>query len=187
MTLQSAYSRIEFIEQYSSEILENIYDGSHVLLDTYSNFEIGRAKLNETHCKYDAKDFRQSSDTVVHSSTAWLLNKKSPFKETIIDNLMWMQATGLTRKYYNQEEGLFTKTKMNQSCRKVSSPKDLKQTSCGEPGSVHVSIRFKHFRKLFIFYLSGNSLAFIVFLIEKLYKIMPSTSKVYYICTNLNL
>ena len=180
-------SRIEFIEQYSPEILENIYDGSHVILDTYSNFEIGRAKLNETHCKYDAKDFRQSSDTVVHSSTAWLLNKKSPFKETIMDNLMWMQATGLTNKHYNEEAGLFTKTKMDQFCNKVPSLIDLKKTSCRETGSVHVSIRIKHFRKLFHFYISGNILAFIVFLFEKLYKIMPSISKVSYTCSKWKL
>ena len=186
MTLQSLYtqpSRIEFIEQYSPEILENIYDGSHVILDTHSNFEIGRAKLNETHCKYDSKDFRHSSDTVVHSSTAWLLNKKSPFKEIIMDNLMWMQATGLTNKHYNEEAGLFTKTKMDQSCNKVASLKDLEKTSCGEPGSVHVSIRLKHFRKLFHFYISGNILAFIVFLFEKLHKIMPSIAKVSYTCS----
>ena len=121
---------------------------------------------------------------MVHSSTAWLLNKKSPFKEIIMDNLMWMQATGLTKKYYKEEEGLFTKTKMDQSCNRVPSIIDLKKTPCREPGSVHVSIRLKHFRKLFHFYISGNILAFIVFLFEKIYKIMPSISKFSYTCSN---
>ena len=91
-----------------------------------------------------------------------------------------MQATGLTNKYYKEEEGLFTKTKMDQSCNKLPSLIDLKKTSCGETGSVHVSIRIKHFRKLFHFYISGNILAFIVFLFEKLYKIMPFISKMLY-------
>ena len=98
--------RIEFIEEYTPEILENIYDGSHVILDTFSNFNLKKAKLNKTHCKYDSKDFRKSSETVAHSSLVWLLNKKSPFQEIINQNLLWMLATGLNSKYYNNQEGM---------------------------------------------------------------------------------
>ena len=100
---------------------------------------------------------------------------------------MWMQATGLTNKHYNEEAGLFTKTKMDQSCNRVPSIIDLKKTPCKEPGSVHVSIRLKHFRKLFHFYISGNILAFIVFFFEKIYNIMPSISKFSYTCSNWKL
>ena len=95
-----------------------------------------------------------------------------------MDNLMWMQATGLTTKHYNEEAGLFTNTKMDQFCNKVPSLIDLKKNSCGKPGSVHVSIRFKHFRKLFHFYISGNILAFIIFLFEKLYNLYMLKMKI---------
>ena len=88
-------SRIELIETYTPEVLQNIFDGSHVILDSRSNFDIYRASLNETHCKYNFEDFRQSRDIVISQNTNWILNKNSPFKETININLMWMHATGL--------------------------------------------------------------------------------------------
>ena len=100
-------TRNSFVQDFIDDIksLKMMRSAGSVILDTFSNFNLKKAKLNETHCKYDSKDFRKSSETVAHSSLVWLLNKKSPFQEIINQNLLWMLATGLKSKYYNNHEG----------------------------------------------------------------------------------
>ena len=161
------YRRIEFFDQYTPEIIENIYQGSHILLDSMSNFNVGRAKLKDIHCKYDFDDFRPSHNTVISQSNSWLLNKKSPFKEIINLNLMWMQATGLINKHYTEEKGFFSSLKMDRSCHPLPSPTDLEKSTCGPQfNQVHVPIGLKHFKKLFFAYICGNICALAAFLIE---------------------
>ena len=136
-----------------------------------SNFNIYRAALNETHCKYDFKDFRESKDIVVSQSSNWLLNKNSPFKDVINSNLMWMHATGLGRygKYYIEEkQGFFSPRKMKLPCEKVASTVDLLKSTCNKSDGdmIHIPIGLKHLSKLFLFYLSGNTLAALTFMLE---------------------
>ena len=75
------FRRIEKIEQYTSEVFENIYYGTHVILDIQANFASGLAQVNDEHCKYDSKDFWLSKYTVLSQSRAWLVNKNSSYKE----------------------------------------------------------------------------------------------------------
>ena len=136
-----------------------------------SNFNNYRAALNETHCKYDYKDFRESKDIVVSQSSSWLLNKNSPFKDVINSNLMWMHATGLGTygKYYVEEkQGFFAPRNMEMSCEKVASTLDLAKSTCNKSygDKIHIPIGLKHLSKLFLFYLSGNALAGLTFMYE---------------------
>ena len=75
------FRRIEKIEQYTAEVFENIYYGTHVILDIHPNFASGLAQVNDEHCKYDSKDFWLSKYTVLSQSRAWLINKNSSYKE----------------------------------------------------------------------------------------------------------
>ena len=75
------FRRIEKIEQYTSEVFENIYYGTHVILDIHANFASGLAQANDEHCKYDSKDFWHSKYTVLSQSRAWLVSKNSSYEE----------------------------------------------------------------------------------------------------------
>ena len=72
------FRRIEKIEQYTAEVIKNIYDGTHVMLDIYPNFALGLAELND--CKYRSKDFWHSQDIIASQSRVWLVNKNSTYK-----------------------------------------------------------------------------------------------------------
>ena len=72
--------RIDKIEKYTSEVLENIYDETHVILDIHANFANGLAKVNDENCKYDSKDFWLSNYIVLSQSRVWLVNKNSSYK-----------------------------------------------------------------------------------------------------------
>ena len=81
-----------------------------------------------------------------------------------------MHATGLINAHYdyqdfNNKKGFFTSIKMNQSCERKTSTRDLKKL-CSSPKTYHVPIGLKHLSKLFSFYFLGNTLALLSFIIE---------------------
>lgn len=137
----------------------------------FSNMKIGLDSYNNLSCSgIDVSNFRASNEPIAVQPKSWLLNKQSPFKELINQQLMWLHATGLSGQSrpssFQGNQGFLSSQTMDQPCLKSAVSSSKSKLNCTEnqdyskgPKAISIS----HLYKLFYCYLAGNFLAFIIF------------------------
>ena len=169
-------NRIEFPvpEDFSeSVILDNLRDGSHVLIDDPQNLFHFQSLLKNgsDYCRHSLETkYYFSKQTLFSFYSGWLYRKNLRESETINSNLMWLDALGLTNYVkIKKNEGIFSSNKMEEDCEPIDRENEI---TCRdfphEVSAKHAPLSLKHFKQMFKYFGIGLTFAALVFLVELL-------------------
>ena len=163
-------SRINYFDEKADAaevetMLTKILDGTHVMINSPSNFFIKFYQLpEERKCDFPGEKFYFSREPISVQSTSWLINKrKKNLTELINQHLLWLQETGLYRSFSlkNPEQGIETHRKIEPGCPKTSQ-------TVGDCPSTPTSTRLTvgHLTNAFQILLLGQMISLLVFALE---------------------
>ena len=148
-------------------MMENIYKGTHVALESESNFLVVWQRLShEKQCQMPFANFRASKEHLASSRVGWLYRKGSNISSMVDEQIMWMTAFGL-KDHVKDNGGIVANEAMGFECSNIIVSGE-EEEKCQQDTETRgrKPLGLWHLRRAFYFLAIGLALAGLAFLAE---------------------